>query len=559
MMKFCAATAKEYGVPITVSLNPIMVDGTGMCGACRVTLVGRDQVRLRRRARLRRPCGQLGRAHEPAARLRRRRARRCRVREECSCHRRRHAGPPEPRTGPHAPHAHRCPSVIRRARGTFDEVGSATPPSRPAPRPSAACSARTRPASRAVRSTSTSRASSAPSSTATGPMVSPCSRSATRFRRSADASARRRSSARPPACWPRRASRSRSAPRALPRRLRSGLRPWSIAASRGGRADGQAVRGRRQRAGGAGMRGRAGKAWPRGDDLRVAARGGRRAHYGIPEFRLPKAIVRPRSRRSSDGRRDRDRLRRRARHGRELMTRRATTPCSSAAGRGCRSSWASPARTSTASTRQTSSSRASTSCVPTSSRAPTRRCGAGARSRSSAAATSRWTRREPRSVSAPRRSSSSTAAPKTRCRRAGRGPPRPEEGVEFKMLCSPVEIVGMTGWVTGHRRDAHGARRAGRAVAGSGVRDGSEFEIDCDTVIMAVGTRANPLLSRPHRASSSTARLRHHRRDGCDDRCGGLRRRRHRDRLGDRHPRDGSGQDRRRGDGCVAAWLGKRQ
>jgi hypothetical protein len=40
MMKFCAATAKEHGVPCTVSLNPIMVDGTGMCGACRVSVGG---------------------------------------------------------------------------------------------------------------------------------------------------------------------------------------------------------------------------------------------------------------------------------------------------------------------------------------------------------------------------------------------------------------------------------------------------------------------------------------------------------------------------------------
>ncbi|MFO8034572.1 MAG: sulfide/dihydroorotate dehydrogenase-like FAD/NAD-binding protein [Candidatus Bipolaricaulota bacterium] len=44
MMKFCAATSSKAGVPITVSLNPIMVDGTGMCGACRVE-VG-DNVRF---------------------------------------------------------------------------------------------------------------------------------------------------------------------------------------------------------------------------------------------------------------------------------------------------------------------------------------------------------------------------------------------------------------------------------------------------------------------------------------------------------------------------------
>jgi len=40
MMKFAAATTREFGVPTTVSLNPIMVDGTGMCGACRVTVGG---------------------------------------------------------------------------------------------------------------------------------------------------------------------------------------------------------------------------------------------------------------------------------------------------------------------------------------------------------------------------------------------------------------------------------------------------------------------------------------------------------------------------------------
>ncbi len=40
MMKFCCATTREFGVPTTVSLNPIMVDGTGMCGACRVSIGG---------------------------------------------------------------------------------------------------------------------------------------------------------------------------------------------------------------------------------------------------------------------------------------------------------------------------------------------------------------------------------------------------------------------------------------------------------------------------------------------------------------------------------------
>jgi ferredoxin--NADP+ reductase len=40
MMKFCALTTKEYGVKTVVSLNPIMIDGTGMCGGCRVTVGG---------------------------------------------------------------------------------------------------------------------------------------------------------------------------------------------------------------------------------------------------------------------------------------------------------------------------------------------------------------------------------------------------------------------------------------------------------------------------------------------------------------------------------------
>ena len=38
MMKFVTETAKKYGVPCTVSMNPIMIDGTGMCGGCRLTL-----------------------------------------------------------------------------------------------------------------------------------------------------------------------------------------------------------------------------------------------------------------------------------------------------------------------------------------------------------------------------------------------------------------------------------------------------------------------------------------------------------------------------------------
>ena len=40
MMKFCCLTTKKYGIPTEVSLNTIMVDGTGMCGACRINVGG---------------------------------------------------------------------------------------------------------------------------------------------------------------------------------------------------------------------------------------------------------------------------------------------------------------------------------------------------------------------------------------------------------------------------------------------------------------------------------------------------------------------------------------
>ena len=41
MMKFCTLTCRKRGIPEDVSLNMLMVDGTGMCGACRVTVAGK--------------------------------------------------------------------------------------------------------------------------------------------------------------------------------------------------------------------------------------------------------------------------------------------------------------------------------------------------------------------------------------------------------------------------------------------------------------------------------------------------------------------------------------
>ena len=38
MMKYVVLTAKPFATPVTVSMNPIMIDGTGMCGGCRLSL-----------------------------------------------------------------------------------------------------------------------------------------------------------------------------------------------------------------------------------------------------------------------------------------------------------------------------------------------------------------------------------------------------------------------------------------------------------------------------------------------------------------------------------------
>ena len=43
MMKFCALTTQPFNVPTTVSLNTIMIDGTGMCGGCRVSVGGKTK------------------------------------------------------------------------------------------------------------------------------------------------------------------------------------------------------------------------------------------------------------------------------------------------------------------------------------------------------------------------------------------------------------------------------------------------------------------------------------------------------------------------------------
>ena len=43
MMKFVVKTTEPHGIPTTVSMNPIMIDGTGMCGGCRLTVGGKTR------------------------------------------------------------------------------------------------------------------------------------------------------------------------------------------------------------------------------------------------------------------------------------------------------------------------------------------------------------------------------------------------------------------------------------------------------------------------------------------------------------------------------------
>jgi ferredoxin--NADP+ reductase len=43
MMKFVVEAVRPTGIPVTVSMNPIMIDGTGMCGGCRLIVGGKTK------------------------------------------------------------------------------------------------------------------------------------------------------------------------------------------------------------------------------------------------------------------------------------------------------------------------------------------------------------------------------------------------------------------------------------------------------------------------------------------------------------------------------------
>ena len=132
-----------------------------------------------------------------------------------------------------------------------------------------------------------------------------------------------------------------------------------------------------------------------------------------------------------------------------------------------------------------------------------------------------------------------------------------EEGIEFKMLCSPLGDPRARGVGHGPRGVPHGAGWASRRLA-AGARPvcvmDSDFEIDCDTVIFRGGARGRTRSRRKRRRMSSAhAGLRGDRRGWRDERARRLRGRRHRHRGGDRDPCDGRGRARRQGDGPLAA------
>ena len=83
-----------------------------------------------------------------------------------------------------------------------------------------------------------------------------------------------------------------------------------------------------------------------------------------------------------------------------------------------------------------------------------------------------------------------------------------EEGIEFKMLTNPVAVLGNEqGWVTGIRcveMELGEPDESGRRSPI--VKEGSEFEVACDVVIMALGTSPNPLIASTTKGLETTRR-----------------------------------------------------
>ena len=124
-----------------------------------------------------------------------------------------------------------------------------------------------------------------------------------------------------------------------------------------------------------------------------------------------------------------------------------------------------------------------------------------------------------------------------------------QEGIQFRWLTNPVEILGNSaGWVTGLRcqemelgePDASGRRRPV-------PKPGSEFELDVDTVIYALGTTANPIIAQttPGLRTNKWGYIETERAHRHDLDPGRIRRRRYRHRGGHRDPGHGRRTPRR--------------
>ena len=461
------------------------------------------------------------------------------------------ASRPHPEGADGASIASRCPSRTPTVRA--DELPRGQPRASPTSwrcsRPSAACSARSRTASTAARSGSTSRSSS--SLLARGrPAGAPPSRCSTTTPCPASpaGSARRRPSARASACAARRASRSRSA--ASSATSPTGPRPTPASCAHTPRrrtAAGSAIVG----SGPAGLTA-AGELAKLGHEVTIFeafhAPGGVLI-YGIPEFRLPKDIVQAEvDRLVAEGveieanaiigktftlrraaravRRGVHRRRRRAaglhgRPGREpqgrLLRQRVPDPGQphGRLARGLRH--AGPAR-------------------PARRRRRRRERRDGQRPDRAPARRGRGDDRLP-----PRRATS--------CRPGPRRPTTPsDEGVAFEYLAAPVEVLGDDDrWVRASAACgwswASPTPPAGAGPSRSPARS-SRSRATC--VVVAIGTRSQPAADR----DGARARVNEwgyivDRRVRHDEHAGRLRRRRHRARRGDRHPRDGRRQARR--------------
>ena len=130
-----------------------------------------------------------------------------------------------------------------------------------------------------------------------------------------------------------------------------------------------------------------------------------------------------------------------------------------------------------------------------------------------------------------------------------------EEGIEFHFLESPAEIyTDEAGNVCGMKVEAMELGEPDEQGRRKPVATGRFHDLDCDTVIYALGTKANPIVTQSTPGLSLDKRGLHRRRrsDAGDQRARRVCRRRHRDRRRNRHTGHGGGQTRGPGGGHIS-------